>query len=561
MIINSPKESKVSSSTSSPLKDKVFHGVKKRLVALKVEVANKTRVSELLKKKLRLSEEELKLSQQKFKEEHEKNRREADMALQKQLDFADRLLEDKKALNDRCEKLALSLSKTDEAHKKKMDTVRRHWTQELEKQKKQILANEKKRREKWMEQKSQSIKQMTIKGLEPEIQRLIDKHKDQEAKLRENHRDEVSVLRSKMKKSSEDREAELRIQFRRENELNIQKLTDESRHQLELQQKKHESRIEDLLSRHAQSLHEEREKHEQERRKLLSSHTEEMKKNRRNAEDKIEEMKRKQTREFETLKDSHRRDLENMRREEKESRARWERETVLTLRDEFKRKLEDKEARFAATRDKKLKLVIERLNKETANSQEKEIRDLRDRMERSMRDLRDKCRNAECRETEWKRKYTKLFDDQVNMEKATMSQKQKEKTLHDDMERAQTRVRQLTGALRQSQILCSERDEELKKQSEELKELRESLRETSERVESHRDEIGELRRRHEKDLKTATETHVQKLDHLNNRVRETVFRKDETIAALREQLDSATLRMREFERLLGSASSPVTTGL
>ena len=81
--------------------DTFFHGVKKRLVALKVEVANKTRVSELLKKKLRVAEEELKLRKKAFKEDLSKERRESELALQKQLDFADRLLEDKKALNDR----------------------------------------------------------------------------------------------------------------------------------------------------------------------------------------------------------------------------------------------------------------------------------------------------------------------------------------------------------------------------------------------------------------------------------------------------------------------------
>ena len=129
--------------------DTFFHGVKKRLVALKVEVANKTRVSELLKKKLRVAEEELKLRKKAFKEDLSKERRESELALQKQLDFADRLLEDKKALNDRCEKLARELSKADEASKKKMDVARTHWTKELEKQKKQLLANEKKRREKF----------------------------------------------------------------------------------------------------------------------------------------------------------------------------------------------------------------------------------------------------------------------------------------------------------------------------------------------------------------------------------------------------------------------------
>ena len=90
------QEEKSSSSKIKKEEDTFFHGVKKRLVALKVEVANKTRVSELLKKKLRVAEEELTLRKKAFKEDFEKERRESELVLQKQLDFADRLLEDKK---------------------------------------------------------------------------------------------------------------------------------------------------------------------------------------------------------------------------------------------------------------------------------------------------------------------------------------------------------------------------------------------------------------------------------------------------------------------------------
>ena len=342
--------------------------------------------------------------------------------------------------------------------------------------------------------------------------------------------------------------------------MNIQKLTDESRHQLELQQKKHETRIEELLSRHAQSLREERERHEQERRKLISNQADEMKKYRRGGDEKVEETRRKFQRELEEMKDSHRRELEHLKRSERESRATWERETMRELREEFKKKLEDKEARSVAARDRKLKLVIERLNEETASVQEKEIREIQIRSERTVRDLREKIQNVTSREMEWKRKYTKLFDDQASMEQTSASHKQLLKDSQEELERAQTRVRQLTGALRQSQKLCEERQNVLREQELEVRTLKTSLSENSTRIMSHKDQIEELKRQHESAIKEATEMHEQKLDHLNNRVRETVFRKDETIAGLREQLDSATLRMKEFERLLGNGSS-VLTGL
>ena len=40
-----------------------------------------------------------------------------------------------------------------------------------------MAVSEKIRRDTWMQEKSREIKEMTVKGLEPEIQRLLTKHK------------------------------------------------------------------------------------------------------------------------------------------------------------------------------------------------------------------------------------------------------------------------------------------------------------------------------------------------------------------------------------------------
>ena len=46
---------------------------------------------------------------------------------------------------------------------------------------------EKLRREKWIKDKSQQIKELTVKGLEPDIQKLIAKHKAEIKKLKSSH--------------------------------------------------------------------------------------------------------------------------------------------------------------------------------------------------------------------------------------------------------------------------------------------------------------------------------------------------------------------------------------
>ena len=63
---------------------------------------------------------------------------------------------------------------------------------ELAKQKEVSAATEKLRRERWMAEHGKKIKEMTVKGLEPEIQRLIAKHKAEVQKIKVLH--EVTML-------------------------------------------------------------------------------------------------------------------------------------------------------------------------------------------------------------------------------------------------------------------------------------------------------------------------------------------------------------------------------
>ena len=58
---------------------------------------------------------------------------------------------------------------------------------ELTKQKEVAIATEKLRRERWVAEQSKKIKEMTVKGLEPEIQRLIAKHKAEAQKIKVLH--------------------------------------------------------------------------------------------------------------------------------------------------------------------------------------------------------------------------------------------------------------------------------------------------------------------------------------------------------------------------------------
>ena len=54
----------------------------------------------------------------------------------------------------------------------------------MKKQKEILEAAEKIRREKWIKEKTHEIKEITVKGLEPDIQKLIAKHKAEIKKIK-----------------------------------------------------------------------------------------------------------------------------------------------------------------------------------------------------------------------------------------------------------------------------------------------------------------------------------------------------------------------------------------
>jgi len=62
---------------------------------------------------------------------------------------------------------------------------------ELRKNKEAWMASEKVRREKWEKDKIHDIRAQTVKGLEPEIQRIVERNKEELRKAHELHSADV----------------------------------------------------------------------------------------------------------------------------------------------------------------------------------------------------------------------------------------------------------------------------------------------------------------------------------------------------------------------------------
>lgn len=113
----------------------------------------------------------------------------------KQLQLIETLVNDKKQLAEQVETLTSQFRQQTAAFEVEKQQLQSLHKDELAKQKDQILVSEKIKRDKWEREKLTEIRARTVKGLEPEIQRLIDRNKDELRKANETHQEEIRALR------------------------------------------------------------------------------------------------------------------------------------------------------------------------------------------------------------------------------------------------------------------------------------------------------------------------------------------------------------------------------
>lgn len=103
-----------------------------------------------------------------------------------QIGLIEKLVKEKKVLLNKCEEFTKQLRMSDAKNNQNIQEAEMRFASEVKKLREQWAESEKQRREHFVESKTREIKETTIKGLEPELQRIMRKSKeDLAAKERE----------------------------------------------------------------------------------------------------------------------------------------------------------------------------------------------------------------------------------------------------------------------------------------------------------------------------------------------------------------------------------------
>ncbi|XP_071620053.1 centrosomal protein of 131 kDa isoform X2 [Heliangelus exortis] len=507
------------------------------IVRLKLEVEEKKRAISLLQTALaqqrELTDRHVKQTEKELSHQLRLQREQYEAAIQRHLTFIDQLIDDKKVLSEKCEAVVAELKQVDQKYSKKITQMQEQHELEIKKLKEVMSATEKIRREKWIDEKTKKIKEITVKGLEPEIQKLIAKHKQDIRKLKMLHEAELLQLDEQAARRYDRQAEELRGLLERERE-------EQSQRERELARQRCEQEEQEL---------------QQQRRRLYAEVAEEKERlsqqaARQRAE--AEELRRQ----LEASSLAVTRALKEEYTKEKEEQERRHQAEVKVLKDRLEMEKQAWEANYVKKEEAWLLSRERELREEVRKERDKEIELVIQRLEADMSSAKEECeRAAENRIKRIRDKY------EVELQELERS----ERKLQERCNELKGRLAELEGESIRLQGLLKHKEqevEEIQKVRDQLAQERSSLAEvirqefadrlvgTEEENKRLKAEMAEMRARQRLELDRILREKDQELEEVHRRVKSAVVRKDESVSSLRKQYEAAVQRANHLEALL-----------
>ncbi|XP_036052553.1 LOW QUALITY PROTEIN: centrosomal protein of 131 kDa [Onychomys torridus] len=499
------------------------------MMRLKLEVEEKKQAMILLQRALAqqrdLTVRRVKETEKELNRQLRQQKEHYEATIQRHLSFIDQLIEDKKILSEKCEAVVTELKQGDQRCRERVAQMQEQHELEIKKLKELMSATEKIRREKWINEKTKKIKEITVKGLEPEIQKLIAKHKQEVRRLRGLHEAELQQRDEQAAQRHLRQAAELREHLEREKEAlgkqereraqqRFEQHLEQEHRALEQQRRRLYNEVADEKERLGQQAARQRAELEESSAALTRTLRAEFERSR-------EEQEQRHQMELKALKDQ----LEAERQAWVASCAKKEEAWLLTRERELKEEIRK-------GRDQEIELVIHRLEadmtlakEESERAAESRVKRVRDKYETELSELEQSERKLQERCTELK---GRLGEAEGEKERLQSLVRQKEKELED--------VRAVNTQM------CSERASLAQVVRQEFADQLAASQEESQRLKA---ELAELRARQQMEL-----------DEVHRRVKTALAKKEEAVNSLRKQHEAAVKRADHLEELLEQHRRP-----
>jgi len=375
VLPNSAASFSASSNGAPLLAAQVYGEVKARMATMKVELDQKGRMIADLTDALNQRKKEAAAQQEEHAEHLSSQlalqRLEYEAQAKRQLELLDQLINDKGALTAKCEELAAEFQLLQRKYDAQVKHLQEAHSKELKKQKESMAVSEKIRRDTWMQEKCREIKEMTVKGLQPEIERLLAKHKKEVLRMEEFNVLELQRQRQALAEAHERSMHEVRERMLLERDRAVEREREAASLRLREQSERFDQQLQAQRIRLTEDMAQERERlenaHRVERQRVEDMYGMQVKDDSK----RLVEMQREWTDKEEDLRRRHASELARVREREAIEREEWQKAMNRKLDDDRAAALEAIQKKMELQRDQEIDVVITRLEEEACAHSEK----------------------------------------------------------------------------------------------------------------------------------------------------------------------------------------------
>uniref|UniRef100_UPI0037E99F19 centrosomal protein of 131 kDa isoform X2 n=1 Tax=Semicossyphus pulcher TaxID=241346 RepID=UPI0037E99F19 len=510
------------------------------MMRIKMELEEKKRTVNMLQTALaqqrELTVRHVKDTEKELSRNFQLQKEQYEATIQRHLTFIDQLINDKKALSERCEGVVGELKQVDQKYTKKIAQMQEQHEMEIKKLKELMSATEKIRREKWIDEKTKKIKEITVKGLEPEVQKLISKHKQELKKLRTLHEAELLQADDRAAQRYVRQCEELQQQLEREKEEQCQRERELAKQRYEKQLQEEELSLQQQRRRLYKEVADEKERLAQ----LAARQRGELEDLRRQLEENSSLAGRALREELDKTRE------EQERRHQVEMKALQERMGIekQTWEENYKKKEDvwllsrerELKEELRRERDKEIDLAIWTLEEETSKDKEEceraannRVKRVREKYEAELRELEHSERTAVEKQQELRKQQMETEGELIRLQAALRQKEQETEDVTQTRDKLVDERRSLAEVIRQEfadRLVMTE--EENRRMKVEVSEVRARLRLEVERVSREKEE---------------------ELAEVHQRVKSAILKKEETVSQLRKQHEAALKRADHLEAL------------
>lgn len=528
---------------------------KSTIANLKLEVKTANDTIEVIKKKMlgeretfKTKEEEMNAKVDQVKSEYEQ---EYGNSLERQQNLIESLLGNKKDLTEQCNSLMEQVKIMDQKSGRVVQDMREKFQKEMKQAKEKWAATEKSKREKWIADKSKELKDNTIKGLEPEIERILAKSREEKRKLETEYNEKNKTVKSDLEQTYEDKFRTFKEKLMSDNEEILNKernfMQEGYKQQEVLQRTNNIDEVKKLKERQGNELDRLENVHNKEvgyinekLRFLQDENLNAMKRTKNNCNEDIEEFKKRHLGEIEETK-------QKLNKEKEVYLANKSKE----LKMEFENKYNEMKKKMLEDRDKQIKKIIEKVSEENMQKSmdirgriDEKVTIARKDLEKELQQaklenqiLKDRLDNMQRVIDNYEKEILDFNDIAQNYDEKIFNKDQYIKDLKHDLQEKDNRIHALEEQIKIKDIRLQE---QIKSERQERDRL----------VKELMDKEVTIRQEYEMEIKAQEDKHCIELSTFEDRIKRILMKKESEIARLSEDVQIKDNLCRKYEELL-----------